>query len=628
MCYNKLFFVSLLFLLFVSRIFASDTLNNAILYADKARLLTDTNIELAHKLAENSLKLAKMQKDTPALAICYYSYGVVLHENGNFNKALKLYEKSVDYAIVADDFETLNLVYNNMGVIYRLTGLTDMAEEYLMKSYEYAQLINDTTGMIYGLSNLANTYALNQDYYKADSFYKQALSIAEAKKEAYQIAYIQNNLGYVNFLNSDFTIAETYYLNALKLFVNEEYKYGEHSVLNRLSELYLETEYFKLSLFYIEQAEGLIDVNTSFNIAEETYNLAYNIHKSLSNTDQALKYFELSSALRDSMENKELKEYVAELESVYENEKLKNENALKSERLERQRNTLRLLSVLASFILLSAILLFLQIVQKTRFNKRLNEQNKIISKQNQTINDSIDYAAHILSKGMLNDKIPKSLVNDSFVMYKPRDRVGGDFYRIFCSGNICLIAVADCTGHGVAGGFLSTLSNQFLEKSIEKFGIDYPGKIMQDINRQFFNYFNNSANSVNESMDISLLLLKNNEPAIFSANKQRLWVLKDKIIKEYRGDNAYLGYIFEGSFNEQIIEFEKGSKLFLFTDGYADQFGGKNNGKLKYQAFKNIIIETYDMDSDLTHNKLQSEHNKWRSNRNQTDDILVLGLFC
>ena len=151
---------------------------------------------------------------------------------------------------------------------------------------------------------------------------------------------------------------------------------------------------------------------------------------------------------------------------------------------------------------------------------------------------------------------------------------------------------------------------------------------MQEINRQYCNYFNKTDKTINESMDISLLLLRHNQPALFSGNKQRLWLLKDKRITEYRGDNVYLGYNRQAGFSEQIIEYEKGSKMFLFTDGYADQFGGDNNGKYKYPAFKNLLIETDNMNATSTQKKLHEAHNDWRSNKLQTDDILIIGVFC
>lgn len=306
MCGNKLLFILFLSLVIISNTLANDTSSNAIFYAKRARLLTDSNIELAQKLAENSIKLARMQADTQSLAICYYSYGLVFHEKGNLNKALKLYEKSVEFAIRANDFETLNLVYNNIGVIYRVNGVLDMAEDYMMRSLEFAKIINDTTGMIYGFSNLANIYALTENYYKASKFYEQAFSFAETQKEQYQIAYIRNNLGYVNFLNANYEIAEKYYLDALSIFINEGFASGEQSVLNRIAELKLETEDYNSALFYIKKSEGFIDENSSLDIIDETYTLAYNIHKSLNNAELALNYFELGAAVRDSMENKEL----------------------------------------------------------------------------------------------------------------------------------------------------------------------------------------------------------------------------------------------------------------------------------------------------------------------------------
>jgi len=625
----KFAFSILFVLLFVGGLSSVDTVKTPIVYAEKARQLIETNINLSQKYAETALDIAIIKADTQSIAICYYSLGVVYHETGNLNKALKQYEKAVDYAKISSDYITLNLIYNNIGVIYRLTGYIDMATDYLEKSYDYAKLTGDTLGMIYGLSNLANTYATNSFYDKANYYFKQALELAKLNEsQIVEIASIENNLGYVNFLNDKFDIAELHYLEALDLFEEAAYLHGEHLVLNRLGELNYKVQNYYSALQFVEKAEKLINENTGLDIIKETYDLIYKINKSLNKTDKALKYFELSKAISDSIETKELKEHIAELESIYENEKLKSDNELKSERIKRQRNSLRLLTILGSFVLLSLILLLKQIIQKNRFNKVLNNQNKLISDQNKTINESIDYAAYILNKGTLNNNNFKQLIYKSFVFYKPKAKVGGDFYRLFHSNNQSLIVVADCTGHGVAGGFLSTLSNQFLERSIDKTGISSPCKTLEELNRLFYKYFNSKGSSVNESMDISLLLLNEGGTAIFAGNKQRLWILKNKTITEYRGNNVYIGYDLKTNFNEQIIKYDKGSKFFLFTDGYADQFGSENNTKMKYPLFKQLIIDTDKMDENSTNEYLQTAHKNWMGEKPQTDDILVMGVFC
>lgn len=625
----KFAFSILFVLIFVGRLSSVDTVKTPIVYAEKARQLIETNINLSQKYAETALDIAIIKADTQSIAICYYSLGVVYHETGNLNKALKQYEKAVDYAKISSDYITLNLIYNNIGVIYRLTGYIDMATDYLEKSYDYAKLTGDTLGMIYGLSNLANTYATNSYYDKANYHFKQALELAKLNEsQIVEIASIENNLGYVNFLNDKFDIAELHYLEALNLFEEAAYLHGEHLVLNRLGELNYKVQNYYSALQFVEKAEKLINENTGLDIIKETYDLIYKINKSLNKTDKALKYFELSNAISDSIETKELKEHIAELESIYENEKLKSDNELKSERIKRQRNSLRLLTILGSFVLLSLILLLKQIIQKNRFNKVLNNQNKLISDQNKTINESIDYAAYILNKGTLNNNNFKQLAYKSFVFYKPKDKVGGDFYRLFHSNNQSLIVVADCTGHGVAGGFLSTLSNQFLERAIDKTGISSPCKTLEELNLLFYKYFNSKGSSVNESMDISLLLLNEGGTAIFAGNKQRLWILKNKTITEYRGNNVYIGYDLKTNFNEQIVKYDKGSKFFLFTDGYADQFGSENNTKMKYPLFKQLIIDTDKMDENSTNLYLQAAHKNWMGEKPQTDDILVMGVFC
>jgi serine phosphatase RsbU (regulator of sigma subunit) len=600
----------------------------AIQYAELARTLSDSNLSRSFKYAESAIELAVINADTAALAVCWYSMGVVYHEANDFNNALDSYQKSIVFAGVCNDNYTLNLVNNNIGVIYRSQGAPEVARKYYYESLHYAESLHDTVGMIYGLSNLGSSYAAMGLYLKAESYYTKALKLAKIlNTDKAQIGYIENNLGYINFLNGDCHQAILYYNRALQVFSEVNYIHGHHAVLNRIAELKLAINQYDSALFYVALADAQIDENTEISLAEETYRIYYQIYKLLNDTEQALVYYELSNTLIDSIENKDLQEYITEMQSKYELSKLEFQNELKTEQVNKQIIFIWSLCILVVLVLVIIVILVKQNIQKTFFNRLLNKQNQIISNQHHTITESIDYAAFILSKGMHNAEIPQKLCAESFVLFEPRDRVGGDFYRIINNVGASLIVVADCTGHGVAGGFLATLSNQFLEKAISEFGILSPARIIESVNQQFVKYFEGNDSSINESLDISLLLIKEDKNLVFAANRQRLWVLRVGEIIEYKGDSCYIGYQQSVTVCEHEIRAIKGDKCFLFTDGYGDQFGETSSKKLKYPAFKQLILDTADLPAAKTKEYLINAHKSWKGAVKQTDDILIVGLL-
>lgn len=603
--------------------------NNALNYAKQARELSDSNINQSLVLAQHALRLANIENDSTVLATCWYSLGLAYQSANNYNKAIKAYETAIMFAENSNDYLTLNFVHNNLGVIYRKQESLDLAKSHYASALKYNQLDRDTTSMIYTLTNIGCVCASKTDYIEATEYFSDALILAKTQKEtSFQQAYIENNLGYIYYLKEEFSEALPHYTKAKKLFSEINNTQQLHAVYNRIAELNIAILKIDSALYYIQLAESIIGPSSEPSIKQETYYLSYKIHKQLGSGEVALKYFEKSNSILDSIENEELQHFITEMETRYKHDILQNENELQFTKLGKQKLMIWSLTGLTLLIISITLLLILQIIRKNRFTKKLNEQNQIITEQHSTITESVDYAAYILKKAQNTKQIPNKYCTDSFVWLQPRDKVGGDFYRIFTSSNECLLAIADCTGHGVAGGFLSTLSNQFLERSIDYCSISKPLEIIQNMNSLFMSYFENQNTlTLQESLCISLLKFDGTDKLLFAGNKQRVWHLHNNEITEYKGNNQYIGHHLEIESTPQIISVEKGDKIFVFTDGYADQFGEANNKKLKYQNFRNIIKETSLLTAKETKAHLIASHTQWRGNLKQTDDILIAGII-
>ncbi len=249
---------------------------------------------------------------------------------------------------------------------------------------------------------------------------------------------------------------------------------------------------------------------------------------------------------------------------------------------------------------------------------------------NKDLNDSVRYASYIQAALLPDIEGFKRILPDSFVLYRPRDIVSGDFYWIAKQKKRIALTAADCTGHGVPGAFMSIMGINFLNQ-INSPCIPVSGKIL-NLMREYVMKAMHQKGDIDDQkdgIDMSLVVidLEKGHIEFSGANNPLIYFHKGEL-HVIKGDRMPIGIspVGEEAFSKHIIPFNKIDSFYIFSDGYSDQFGGYNYKKLKFKGFKQILSEINDLPPDHQHHELEKRLKKWMMHYNQIDDILVIGI--
>jgi serine phosphatase RsbU (regulator of sigma subunit) len=281
---------------------------------------------------------------------------------------------------------------------------------------------------------------------------------------------------------------------------------------------------------------------------------------------------------------------------------------------------------------------------------KIQQQKDEIAIKNKEITDSIYYAKRIQDAIMPSNEYIKNMFEESFVLFKPKDIVSGDFYWANLRDNNAIIAAVDCTGHGVPGAFMSVMGNGYLNDIIVDSKINEPNEILNRMRNGIIKALKQSG-EIGESkdgMDISLAHINKVSLILqYAGANNPLYIVRDKnkpnienavlfsgdsdkkILFEIKGNKFPVGIhmgITLHPFIKHEIQLIKGDVIYMFTDGYADQFGGPSAKKLKYNQFKKFILESMFLTMEEQKNYLEQKLKEWQNNLEQVDDVLVMGV--
>jgi ligand-binding sensor domain-containing protein/serine phosphatase RsbU (regulator of sigma subunit) len=267
---------------------------------------------------------------------------------------------------------------------------------------------------------------------------------------------------------------------------------------------------------------------------------------------------------------------------------------------------------------------------KEQAAKEIALQKEELTIKNKNITDSINYAKRIQVAMMPSEKTFKRLLPNSFVYHKPRDIVSGDFYWIYERNTKVFIAAVDCTGHGVPGAFMSILGVELFRK-ITQFQIEEPGMILSYINEDFSRIFGDIEDvSLKDGMDISFCVIdKSSYLMDFAGAFNPIYIVRDNKIVETKGNRFSVSMEKKQEsyeFETHKISLVKGDMLYLFSDGYADQFGGYEGKKFKYRRFRHMLLNIHKMSLEDQKAYLDESIEAWKGSNEQVDDILVIGI--
>lgn len=258
--------------------------------------------------------------------------------------------------------------------------------------------------------------------------------------------------------------------------------------------------------------------------------------------------------------------------------------------------------------------------------KDSNDQNENLLRE---MTASISYAQTIQNAILPSHKLVKEYFNESFIIYLPKDIVAGDFYWMevptVSEDEGVFFAVADCTGHGVPGAIMSVLCNNALNRSIREFGFRDPGEILNCTRDIVNKEFSKNDSILNDGMDIALCKI-NGYDLSFAGAHNPLWIIRNGELIELKADKQPIGrFVQEQPFRTTAFSLEKGDMIYLFSDGYCDQFGGPIGKKFKPSALRELLRRIYQLSTDEQRQIIIDKFSNWKGELEQVDDVCVVG---
>lgn len=566
----------------------------------------------------------------------------------NYIDAFKIYEKSSNQKAKSN-------IMNSIGNTYLGIDNVAKAQESYKQSYEIA--LADSNRYMMGISSigLGNIYLLKKDATQAIVFFTRAKDVFQnTPNSLYPLAVSYTLIGdalvelnkfddaFVNFnkaveqlktLNNTYGIAATYKV------IGDAYK--------KKGNLTSALEYFLKSYEIFVQRNAYDDLQSiSFEIST--------IYKQQKKYDRALEFADKHISYKDSVLNTQKNKQLLEVEAKYETEKkeqqnviLRKQNDLSNERIKQQKTLTYI--IIASLIvsLLFGVFMFRVYSQKKKDHSLISKQKEqveqkqfeieaqkqVIEVKQKEIVDSINYARRIQYALLTNTKFLDKYLPNHFVLFKPKDIVSGDFYWATEYNGKFYLAVCDCTGHGVPGAFMSLLNIGFLSEAIKEKEISEPHQIFNYVRTRLIESI--GRDEQRDGMDGILLcfdiseylsnpqsleityVASNNSPVLVKNNQLHL-LEKDKMPV---GKGEWME-----SFNLYSVNLQKGDSLYLYTDGYADQFGGGKGKKFKYKPLNKLLSELNTESLTKQQDILNSTFDSWKGNLEQVDDVLIVGI--
>ncbi|MCE3280569.1 MAG: protein serine/threonine phosphatase [Bacteroidetes bacterium] len=292
------------------------------------------------------------------------------------------------------------------------------------------------------------------------------------------------------------------------------------------------------------------------------------------------------------------------------------------------RNVYLLVTALIVIIAVVAVKL-LMLNKKT--NKILKQKNEMIGEKNKNITDSINYAKRLQNAILPSNDVIDSILPEHFLLYQPKDIVSGDFYWVSGHGNKFVVAAIDCTGHGVPGALLSIVGHNAIAKTVNEMNITKPNDILISMNSIIKKILHQDANSdIRDGMDMALCTFdKATNTLEYSGANNPIYIITEGQMKVVKATKLTIGSIQEEVKylpEHHSIPLKKGDCFYIFSDGYADQFGGADNKKFKTSRMQDLLLSINNKPMPEQKTLIHKAFADWKGNNEQVDDVLVIGI--
>ena len=546
------------------------------------------------KYYTRTMKIHELQNDEAGICRDYNNIGLLYENIANYNTALDYYNKALRIALKLKKQQTISAIYFNMGAVYTYIEKYDESLDYYFKSLEIDNQIRDEIAISDCYTNIGINYTYLKQYKKALEYCNKGLKMKHILNDQNGVAASYINIGDVYFKQDLYEVSKTYFDSALIVSL----KIGSAD---------------NLRLAY----EGLANV---CNLTKH-YQEAFNYH---------VKFKQVT----DSMFNAENSEAVNQIKINYELEKKEAEKAQQKALTDsdKKRQNIIILSVVLVLVIVCVFSLFLfKRFKITNQQKEIiSEQKELVEEKQREISDSINYAKRIQTSFLANELEFKKYFDDYFILFNPKDVVSGDFYWTASVDSKFYVAVADSTGHGIPGAFMSLLNISLLNEGVLSKNYTSTVDILNFVRRILILGLkpDESGQGGNDGMDCVLFSIdfKTLEMEFSGANNP-LWIVREGVIIELKPDKMPVGRSPKEfvSFTSQKFQMQKGDLIYSFTDGYADQFGGEKGKKFKYKQLEEMLLKNHRYVLSLQKETLHQTFINWKNVLEQVDDVTILG---
>ena len=540
-------------------------------YFGLALLYLDINDdENAKQKLNKAIDYSKKSNDKPILARCYNVYGILLSKEKKLDSSLYYFNMGLDLALKLNDKMLQARILGNSVDSYFANKQYNQALKNGLQSAAINSELNNSNGLCYSYESIGSIYIEMHQLNEAKKYYNLAKDLALQSNLMSRYATACKKLALIYSIEKD-------YKNA----------YQYHMIFTRLND----------SIFNIENTKELSNIKTNFEVKKN---------------------------------ETELKAKQQKREVIFKAEQTKKELELATQKTLRN-------------VFISGLFLFFGIIIYVIYNlRKSNQSHKIISEQKDMVEsqksllehkqkeiiESITYAKRIQDAILPPFEFVTTHLPNNFIFYKPKDIIAGDFYWAKKIGDLFFMAAADSTGHGVPGAMVSVVCSNALNRSVKEFNLTTTGKILDKTRELVLETFEKSSSDVKDGMDISLLCINLMTQDVFwsGANSSLLYIQNNEL-KVIKADKQPIGKSeFEIPFTTHQIDYKANTSYYLYTDGFADQFGGVKGKKFKYKQFAELIKKNNSFTMKQQGILLDNFFNDWKGNIEQVDDVCVIGI--
>jgi tetratricopeptide (TPR) repeat protein/serine phosphatase RsbU (regulator of sigma subunit) len=584
-------------------------------------------------------------------AISLMNIGLIHINQGNLGKGLNFELEAVKLFERSKQLSNLGYAYNAIAVIYKEKKDYKKALIYQEKSLKINQQFKIHVGYTNNYINIGSIYAIQKQYAKAKQNFNTAIAYAEKHNDETSLSNAYHELGAVFLEEGAFERAEYYFERALKIQEKNNDQQGAATTLTSYGQLYLKQKKYDNAIIYATKGLKLAHEIKSQTVKE-------NAHLTLSRSYLATGQFEKAynnlysyGIIKDSIQDLENKQNLLELQEKYHAENSEKEilalqhKAVTTELNNQKERNLR--NLILGGLLLATILCIVFIYRfrmKQKSNSKIQQAYTIIrQKQKETI-ESINYAKRLQEAILPPNEVVKQYLPYSFIFFKPKDIVAGDFYffeHFETAGGETevVIAAADCTGHGVPGAMVSVVCSNALNRAVKEFNLRNPGLILDKVRELVIETFSSHGRTdttnekiqddVKDGMDISLCSYNLTTRKLkWAGANNPLWIIRKNELTDYKPNKQAIGKTQNPQpFKTHEITLEPNDSLYIFTDGYEDQFGGEKGKKYMSSRMKDLFIKIHSYKIEEQEKQVQLAFEKWKGDTEQVDDICVIGII-